>query len=221
MVGESVDRHRIRRPRQIFDDVSNFEYILTLTGWVLPERSYVVQPIEAHKGIVEEFSDLMAMRGYVLESASEQTWTDPARIIQHIEPREIAIGRESRSITRLHIKCMEAKHAAAPIRAAKKIRVGKQEGGDVLGSDTARQFSGANNRIVVGTGGILGEQLCSKDTFPNQHEAAGGAVGIQCESICREAFRVHILDDRHYLGVLHAGVQKRVPIGPSMISKFG
>src|SRR5215469_9211713 len=99
VIGKSVHRDRNGGILQVFDYIAVFEYVLTLSRWIQPERRNVVNAVKSDEGVVEDLCHFMAVRGNVFDAVVgsaacgviEQSGGNPARVVQNVESRPVAV----------------------------------------------------------------------------------------------------------------------------------
>src|SRR5579871_1343593 len=108
MVRETVHGDREDRVGKPLDHVTSLEIILAVPVRSQPPRSHIVYSIAGDKGIVISLGNFVAKRRHVLESATEQSGSDPAGVVHDVTLLEISVaGRPGFEIVR-----MESQNAA-------------------------------------------------------------------------------------------------------------
>src|SRR5437588_9321348 len=124
MVGEAVQRNREGRVRQSFNHVAGLQHLSAIPIWRQPKRSQVMHVVADYKGIVIDFSDLVAYSGDIGESIAEKPRADPARVIQHPALFRIGSGSEEVGVVSQN----------ATLRSVSKIQIHirEQERGSIV-----------------------------------------------------------------------------------------
>src|ERR1700726_4612300 len=147
MVGSASGFDCYRGIGQALNYISDFQVILTISVLRKPPGSDAMNPIAAHKWIIQTFCDLVAEGRHILESRTEEAGAYPAGIVEDVAFFAKAIA----GIPRLKIISMEAEHATFVWVAIEvKVGVGEKKSSDAFGGDVASLLGSPNGsgRIV-------------------------------------------------------------------------
>src|SRR6202795_1968622 len=134
MVRQSVHRNREHGMGKSLDNVAALEIVLTVPIGSQPPRCNIVHAVAGNERIVVGLRNLVAQRGDILKSATEQPGSDPARVVYDISFFHVAV----RGSARLEVIAMKSENAAlGGITVEIEIGVGEKDCGNVLGRDLA------------------------------------------------------------------------------------
>ena len=127
MVGVVVRCDRIGGVGQTFHGVAIFQNVFAVAVGRQPPRSYTVDAIGGHEGVVEGLRDLMAYPRNVLGAGSEGPRRYPTRVVHNVASRNIAVRRRTGFV----LDGVKPEDATIFGAAGVEERIGKEKSGDV------------------------------------------------------------------------------------------